>query len=188
MEIKINQDFWGFMNTLILLGSIYVIYEQLRIQSQSNVVQTLNSISDKWETEQMMQARNNICRNWLRINSDTSENMEIDSFSEFFSDRNAQKVTLYMEHIGLFYKIGAVTREDIWEIKSWEIENYYCIFQKYIEAERTMSNDKSFYTNFENLYKRMQAENKRRGTPFGPRTTKELKEFCLGEIDLKNSK
>jgi len=185
---KVKQDFWGFINILILFISIILIYEQLHIQSQSNVVQTLNSISEKWDSEQMMQARSNTCTNWIRIYSDSSKNVNKDSLFDFFADRNTQMVALYMEHIGLFYKIGAVTREDIWEIKSWEVENYYNIFKIFIEEERAKYNDKNFYRNFEHLYKAMQVENKRQGSPFDPPTIKELKEFCAGEIDLKNSK
>lgn len=64
----------------------------------------------------------------------------------------AAYIAEYMEELGVYVRIGAVSPTVMWESQSWYIEYYYAMCAKGIARERQHYHDDQLYVNFESLY------------------------------------
>lgn len=94
----------------------------------------------------------------------------------------AAYIAEYMEELGVYLKIGAVSPAVMWESQSWYIEHYYIMFAEGITQDRKHYHDDQLYVNFENLYKEMILISKKKGCPATSRGDEDLRKFVEDEM------
>jgi hypothetical protein len=172
-DVLKEEWFWAMMQFFIIAATLLLIYLQVKIQTAAHVVQALSTIDDRWNSETMLRARYSVCSAWL------NGNREFDGVAIY--------VASFMEDVGLFVHTGAIPATSVWETQSWFVEHYYCMFKGGIDDLRKSQKDNNFYTQFENLYKKMNAINRKNNSPAFIRDEEELKRFANGEIKLSKA-
>ena len=94
----------------------------------------------------MRWARFKVCSSYL------NGNFEFEGEPEYIAE--------FLEELGGYLKIKAVTRDAMWDAQSWNIEHYYCMFKLGIEASRLTFHDDNLYENTELLFLAMAEHSK----------------------------
>lgn len=167
MKIIIEGWFWSMMQFFAVFGTLLLIYFQVRTQTASHIISTINSINSRWDSEAMLRARYFYSQNWL-------------NGSRVF-DAIAENIAEFLEEIGTVVRIRAVPKKVIWETHSWYIEHYYPMFQSGVLEHRKKYNDKALYSEMEWLYHEIIKINKRKQLPTNMRSEEEMQTFFKGE-------
>ena len=147
-----------------------LIYIQVRIQTSSHVVQTLQSIHARWTEEPMRWARFKVCSRYLE--------------GEFAFEGEAEYIAEFLEELGGYIKINAVPCDVMWDAESWNIEHYYCMFKSGIEKCRLTFHDDKIYENTDALFHAMAAQSKRNGAAISQRGDEDLRRFAQYEVQV----
>lgn len=165
--------FWAMMQFFVIAATLILIYLQVKIQTAAHIVQTLSNIDTRWNSEIMLRARLKVCSDWIA------------------GEKKFGEVSIYiagfMEELGIYVRTGAVPSEFMWESQSWYVEHYYCMFKDGLEQLRELHKDINLYTQFEDLYKKMNEINRKNNSPAFFRREEELKRFANGEIELSKA-
>ena len=163
------------MAQFLLIGiSFFFIYRQVRLQSKAHIITAIDIIYNRWASEAMLRARHQVCQRWL-----DGEN-SFDSVAEYIAE--------YFEELGIYTKAKVLSKREMWDIQSWNIELYYSMFKEHIEALRIKYNDKTYYCEFERLAYLMSKESKKQGAPsYLPRPLEELREHSIREVQRANT-
>lgn len=153
--------------------TLFFIYRQVRTQTASNVVETLTVIHRRWSEESMQLARCKVCADYV------NNRFEFQGVAAYIAE--------YMEELGVYIRIKAVSPSIMWESQSWYIEHYYAMFAKGIERNRQHYHDEQLYLNFENLYNTMIRISKTKGLPAPNRGDEDLVRFAEDEIRQANA-
>ena len=170
MQLLMEEWFWAMTQTVAVILTLILIYKQIRIQTSSHVVQTLQTIHARWSEEPMRWARFKVCSSYL------------DDKFEFGGE--ADYIAEFLEELGGYIKIRAVTPDAMWDAQSWNIEHYYCMFKSGIERSRLTFHDEKLYENTESLFHAMAAHSKRRGTNSSQRGVEDLRRFAEYEVQV----
>ena len=161
--------FWTMMQFFVVVATLGMIYLQVRTQTASHVVSTINAITTRWDSVAITRARYFYCQKWLE------GHCEFDSTAEIIAER--------LEEIGIIVRLRAVPRKVIWETHSWYIEHYFQMFRPGIEEVRRRHNDNALYSESEWLYEEIMKINKRRRLLSGARRPDELNIFAESEFE-----
>jgi hypothetical protein len=157
------------MQVVAIFSTLGFIYIQVRLQTASHVVSTINIINNRWESEVALKARYMACESYLAGNR---EFKAVD-----------QKVAELLEEIGVIVHIKAVPKKIIWETHSWYIEHYYPMFEIGIQQYRKKYGDKHLYSEFEWLHLELKKVSRKKGLPEIERNGKEVEMFEEGELE-----
>jgi hypothetical protein len=170
MQFLMEDWFWAMTQAIGVILTLIVIYKQIRIQTSSHVVQTLQAIHTRWTEEPMRWARFKVCSSYL------------DGKFEFGGE--ADYIAEFLEELGGYIKINAVTRDAMWDAQSWNIEHYYCMFKSGIERSRLTFHDDNLYENTESLFRAMAEHSKQRGATSSQRGDEDLRRFAQYEVQV----
>ena len=160
---------WSIIRTFIVIASVFLVVRQFRLQRVSLMASTLDSLNNRWESQNMMQARRETCENF--------------GDGHCHLNRPEEAVCTFFEEIGLYVKKGVISSDAVWELYSYSIENYWRLLEPSVKSLRVDYNDKSYYERFEKLNTRM----KRYGQFYSWKKFRcyhqaiDLKAFCEGE-------
>jgi hypothetical protein len=149
--------FWQFVVVAITLGfiaaQVWIQTRQTKIQTMSHVVQSVCTIQERWHSEAMQRVRFDVCNRW---------NKDRKKFDEF--DGACEHIANFFEELGTFVKIGAIPKETMWDVQSWNIEYYWDMLKNGIEGNRKEC-EEDVYSDFENLFRVMREISDRKGAP-----------------------
>lgn len=165
-----QEWFWAMMQFFVIAATLILIYLQVKIQTSGHVVQTLTTIDNRWNSEPMLLARHKVCSDWL------SGKREFEGAYEHIAN--------FMEELGIYLQIKAISDQTLWELQSWFVEHYYCMFKDGIDQVRGHYHDANLYTQFERLNIRMNDLKSSNNSPAFKRNEVELKRFAEHEIQL----
>lgn len=158
---------WTAIQSIAVIITLLLIYAQIRKQSHSNVVQTLNLLSDKWDKKGLLVARARVTRAW--------------SEDTYAFDGDACEIASYFEQLGTYVGQGLVGANICWEIFSYQIEGYYSLFEEGIKRRQIDLKDPSAFQRFTWLYGRMTALSRKRNVPFSKMNNAQFNDFVSCE-------
>jgi hypothetical protein len=174
LGIFFTEWFWAMAQFLLVGISFYYIYKQLRLQSKAHIITAIDIIYNHWSSEVMLRARHQVCQRWL-----DGEN-NFDSVAEYIAE--------YFEELGIYMQAKVLSRKEMWDVQSWNIEYYYSMFKEHIETLRIKLNDPTTYREFERLAHQMSIESKKQGAPSHlPKPLEDIKEHSLREVQRANT-
>jgi hypothetical protein len=168
-----SEWFWAFLQFVVIALTLYLIYVQFRVQTASHVVQSLSTIHTRWNSESMLRVRHHVCSRWIAGHRDF--------------DGVAQYISEFMEELGNYLRIHAITDRDLWEAQSWYIEHYYLMFKKGIEQYRQTYNDKSLYSQFQSLFDCMCKDDLKQHFPHFSESEEGLMAFAKAELAVADA-
>jgi hypothetical protein len=142
-----SEWFWSFCQFIVVTFTLIFIAKQVKLQTQqteiatnSHVVQAFCTIQERWNSETMQRVRYEVCSQWKKGNH------------EF--DGACEHIANIFEEVGTFVKIKAIPEDVVWDIQSWNIEYYWCIFENGI-AKARKDYEEPVYCEFEGLFRKM---------------------------------
>lgn len=164
-----SEWFWAMLQFLAVAVSLWFIYWQIRLQAQANMLQALEALADKWNSEFLLECRHEACpdhpKSSLKIG-------------------NAEGTVLgFFEDLGLYYKRGVFDIEIVWERYSYFIEHYWSMYQPSITEFRADSKDASWFSSFEELFRAVDRFSKKKGATTGLKTKEQIAKFVRGELE-----
>ena len=148
-----SEWFWAFGQFVVVAITLFFIYKQVKIQTASHVVQSVCTIQERWHSEAMQRVRFDVCNRW---------NKSRENFDEF--DGACEHIANFFEELGTFVKIGAIPKETMWDVQSWNIEYYWGMLKNGIEGNRKEC-EEYVYSDFENLFRTMREISDGKGAP-----------------------
>lgn len=137
-----SEWFWGFVQCVVVAVTLFLIYLQFKTQTASHVVQSVLAIDERWNSEYLQSIRHEVCSEWK------GDNKKFDGACEVIAE--------FMEDLGTFLKIKAIPADVMWEVQSWNIENYWMMFQPgIVELRGELKEPKTLYSGFETLFDKM---------------------------------
>jgi hypothetical protein len=162
--------FWQFiavgLQFIVVAITLWFIAKQVKIQTDSHVVQSVCALQERWHSEYMQRVRLDVCTRWKKNNQDF--------------DGACEQIAEFIEELGMFLKIKAIPEDVMWDFQSWNIECYWAMFKDGIIKLRTDCKDDTLYEDFEKMFNVMSEINKREGV--NPKNTKDINEFIEREI------
>jgi hypothetical protein len=168
-----SEWFWAMAQFFAITISLGLIYRQIKIQSQANMLNTLESLADKWNSQFLLRQRHEACAAYPQ------ENLRIE---------NAEGDVLgFFEDLGLYYKRGVFDIEIIWERYSYFVEYYWAMYYSSIYKYRSETADNTWFRCFENLYNAIQNYSKKECGMSAPKTEEQISKFIRGELAVRSS-
>jgi hypothetical protein len=159
--------FTAALNGLALFGVAYTIY----LQNSAHVVTTLDIFHRRWNEIPMLRTRFRACQRILEAKDE--------KFSQ-----SMQHVAEFFEHMGTLVKLQAIDSNVIWQLYSWYIESYWEMFEEGILAARRKHKDETGFSEFEWLYRQMQAISKSKNVPSFEKSSDDILEFAQSDKKL----
>jgi hypothetical protein len=168
-----SEWLWAFMRFVVIALTLALIYRQVRVQTASHVVQSLSTIHTRWNSELILRARQHVCSRWVAGDRDF--------------DGVAQYLAEFLEELGVYLRIHAVSEPELWEVQSWYVEHYYCMFKSGIAQYRQTYKDETLYSEFQMLFDRMGEMDSKRGAPHSDRSEEEITVFAKVELAVADA-
>jgi hypothetical protein len=159
--------FWTMAQGIAVTLTLILIYRQLIAQRYANILSSVSSLDERWNSQEMRKARKSLCAKHGGKNRSLSQQ---DGF-----------VLDFFEQMGLYLKKGVFTPDLLWELYSYYIEHYWCIAAPFISEFRLSTEDKTWYSSFEGLYGAMRKESKRRHIACDGKTQEQIAQFIREE-------
>ncbi|CAG0986044.1 hypothetical protein MTYP_02020 [Methylophilaceae bacterium] len=163
-----SQWFWAMASFFAVAISLSLIYRQISLQRQANLLHTLGEMDKRWNSKEMVQARKQACNSYLadklRINADQGD------------------VLGFFEDVGVYLERKVFDSEAVWDKYSYYIEHYWAMYQPHINEFRAETKDNTWYEKFQVLHKEMQAYGSKKGVVINPKSQEEIRRFIRGEI------
>ena len=159
-----SEWFWSFCQFIVSFCQFIVVAltlifiakqvklqtKQTEIATNSFVVQAFCTIQERWNAETMQHVRYEVCNQWKKGNK------------EF--DGACEHIANFFEELGTFVKINAIPEDVVWDVQSWDIEYYWCIFEKGIAKAREYY-EEPVYCEFERLFHKMREMSDKKEVP-----------------------
>lgn len=142
--------------------------EQVKIQTASHVIQSVCTIQERWHAAAMQRVRLDVCSRWRKDQK---------KFDEF--DGACEHIANFFEELGTFAKIGAIPKETMWDVQSWNIEYYWGMLKNGIIGNRKEC-EELVYLDFEKLFRDMREISDAKGLP--PVNEASISKFVEREI------
>jgi len=162
--------FWSMCQFIIITITLIMVYNQLKSQRKSNMLQTLHKCDDKWDSTAMLKRRSIVASGYA--SSSLEMNEEVILVINFFED------------LGMYFKEGLISKSIIWNSYSYQIEHYWPLLKPRIDEFQAKNNDNSFGEQFKNLHKAMQKYSSSKKLPTLPLSNNQLVSFAKHEESL----
>jgi len=164
-----SQWFWAMASFFAIAISLSLIYRQIRLQRQANLLHTLGEMNKRWNSIEMLEARKHACNNYredkLRIRAEQG------LILDFFED------------VGVYLERKVFDVEVVWNKYSYYIEHYWPMYQPHINKFRTETKDNTWYEKFQALNKEMTKFSSKKGTTVNSKSQDEIEKFIRGETE-----
>jgi hypothetical protein len=168
-----SEWFWAFLQFVVVALTLGVITyqvwsqtQQAKIQAAASTAGTMSLMQEKWNADTMQRMRLKICTDWK------NNKKNFDGVCEFVAE--------FFEELATFVKIGAISKEVMWDVQSWNVECYWFMFADDIYRLRAEYKDESFYSGFEQLFDDIAQINKKLGVPM--KCDNDVNDFINREI------
>lgn len=161
--------FWSMAQFFAIAVSLVFIYRQVRAQRQANLLQTLGSLDNRWNSADMVASRKKACENYL------SDQLRI--------KREQSDVIGFFEDMGVYLEKKVFDAESLWDKYSYYVEYYWAMYQPHIVEFRAETKDPTWYEKFEMLKNRMEEVSKKKGLKTVGKTQEEIRKFIATEKD-----
>lgn len=161
--------FWSMAQFFAIALSLIFIYRQVRAQRQANLLQTLDSLDNRWNSAEMLASRKKVCENYL------SDRLRI--------KREQGDVIGFFEDMGVYLERKVFDAESLWDKYSYYVEYYWAMYQPHIMEFRAETRDPTWYEKFEKLKDRMEKVSKKKGLSTVGKTQEEISKFINSEKD-----
>lgn len=165
-----GEWFWAMCQFLVVSITLLLILRQLRLQNDSHLTTAFASFESRWNSRMMLQARRLVCERY----APNATNVE----------QALAQVAYFFEELGVYCKRRILDEEVLWEIYSFQIENYWVMGKNGISCFRKEFGDQTFFRNYESLYFRMREINVKKGAPADERTSQDLADFIFHELQI----
>lgn len=162
-----SQWFWGMVQFFAVAISLTLIYRQIKLHRQGNLLQAIAGIDQKWGSEKFINYRVMIC-----------ERYDLDSLK---IDKVESEVLGFFEDLGIYLKRGVFDKNLLWDKYSYFIEYYWIMYEKHILEFRAQDDDSTWFDQFEYLNSQMKKFSEKKNVKYGVRTKKEIETFIEGE-------
>jgi hypothetical protein len=143
-----SQTFWtAFWTALGSVGTIvtlYFVYKQLAASRNVAAYEFLRREDDRFSSKEMLRDRSKLVMVLLLRPTDFEE---IDIY--------ADNILSYFEDLGLILRKGLAPQYFVWTMNCYYVLNYWIALTQYIEWARKDKDDRTYYSEFEYLYKKM---------------------------------
>ena len=161
--------FWAMAQFFAITVSLVFIYHQVKAQNQANLLQTLASLDNRWNSADMLASRKKACENYL------TDKLKI--------NRAQSDVIGFFEDMGVYFERGIFDAESLWDKYSYYVEFYWAMYQPHIQEFRAETKDPTWYEKFELLKKKMEEFSKKKGLNIIGKTQEDIKKFIATEQD-----
>lgn len=165
MEI---QSILSIVELILIAGSVYFLWMQLKILNNDNSLKRINELEDYWGSVKCLEARQQICSN--------PENNSIGKYE--------YQILGFFEKMGLYYSKRILDRDSIWDLFGEDILYYFSILESNILELRNKRGDETYYDKFEELNDLMKKEYKKRIKKTFTLSSQTKQEFLDYECDL----
>jgi hypothetical protein len=160
--------FWVMAQFFVILISLLFIYRQIKVQSLANMLRSLESMNKRWNSDEVVIGRQLISQKY------GTDDKSINRYEEL--------VLSFFEELALYVKTGVFDLPTVWELYSYNIEHYCPLTEPLIKEFRSSTNDQTYFSNFEYLYKRIIEHSKKQGAKGEIKSGVDLKKFTQGEL------
>jgi len=162
-----SEWLWTMMQFIAIVFGFIFIYEQIRLQAQANMLVALQAMSEKWVSEFMLQSRAHACAEYKR------QKLEIGSA--------VGTVIGFFEDLGMYRTKGIFDLGIVWEQYSYFVEHYWSMYREAIVKFRQDTEDNSWYSHFETLFKEFQDYSAKKNAPTGIKNKAQIDAFITFE-------
>lgn len=161
---------WSMLQFIVIFFSLIFIWWQVRIQRFSNMLNIINSLYERWHSNDILSARKEVCSNYKKSILKINQRDEL--------------VLHFFEEIGIYLKKRIINLSIIWEFYSYYIEYYWPILKPKITNMREEKKDKTWYENFEYLFNKICRYSKRKKLKVTTKTKDEIEGFISSELEF----
>lgn len=165
-----SEWFWALLQFAVVAATLLLIYRQIRVQTASHVVATLNGINARWNADAMLRARHACCSQWL------AGHREFDPVADFLGE--------FMEELGTYFRLRALPVDILWGAQSWYIENYYSMLRDGMQQHRDEYKDDTLHSEFQALFNAMSTYSKSQGASASEKSDDDLRKFAESEVKV----
>lgn len=160
--------FWAMASFFAVAISLSLIYRQIRLQRQANLLHTLGEMDKRWNSNEMLEARRQACSNYLsdrlRINSEQGQ------------------ILGFFEDIGVYLERKIFDKEAVWDKYSYYIEHYWAMYQPHINEFRAETKDNTWFEKFQTLHEAMEGFSMKKDVSVTPKSQEKIQKFIRGEM------
>lgn len=161
--------FWTMVQAIIVGITLLFIYSQVRIQRYTNMLTTLNSLIERWNSEIITKARIITCQQYL-------------ANQKKVEDINIVRVLNFFEELGLYYKKKVFDTDVLWSMFALQVENYWSVLSPMIHEYRAEEKDKTYYEDFEYMKNEFEKYSRKRGLNIVDKTGDQIREYAEKQI------
>lgn len=161
--------FWTLIQSLAIIISLIFIYRQIRLQRIANMLHSFETLDQKWESIEMLNARKEACSKYLKSDKSITRTDEL--------------VLGFFEDLGLYSEKRIFDLEIVWGKYSQNIVYYWSILESGVSDLRESTNDLTWYEDFQTLCKKISMHSRKRGITNRKKTKMDLTEFAKTEIE-----
>ncbi|MCO7201886.1 hypothetical protein [Pseudoalteromonas sp. OANN1] len=167
---KDSSWFWSMCQFFVITITLIMVYQQVRIQRKSNMLQTLHKCDEKWGGNILLKCRSHASQDYIKgcLNLHEEEVILINFF----------------EDLGLYVHEGILSKNIVWDSYSYYIERYWPLLEPAITERHASNGDESIGEKFKSLHEKMQKYSKKKKAPSGPFKKEELVSFAKHEQNL----
>jgi hypothetical protein len=163
-----SEWFWAMASFLAIAISLGLIYRQISLQRQANLLHVLGEMDKRWNSKEMLKARRQACEYFL------SNELKINS---------AQGDVLgFFEDIGVYLERKVFDTEAVWDKYSYYIDYYWAMYQSHIKEFRTETNDNTWYEKFQRLHEKIERFSQKKGVSVSQKSKEDIEKFIRGEL------
>ena len=164
-----SQWFWAMVQAVGVIFTLWFIVRQLKLQRLGNVLTSLTALSTRWESEEMVQARKNVCKAHLD--------------DKDCGIKSTIAIAGFFEEVGLYVQKSIIDADVVWELYGEYVEHYWPILLQRMKEAQTW--DESGYRCFRELHQRCVRLSAKTDPKTEERSQEDLKVFAESELKLK---
>jgi len=162
-----SEWLWVMCQFFAIAISLSLIYRQMRIQHRANMLHTLSALDQRWNSQDMLAHRKDVCG---KCEGD-----------QLWISKQGGIVLGFFEDIGVYLERRVLDRDAVWDKYSYYVEYYWGMYEPHIKEFRVHISDPTVYEKFEMLFKAMTEFSKKKGIAVAGKTRDEIQRFCRGE-------
>lgn len=144
-----NEWVWNLVQAVLVVVGFYLVIRQLRLARDQNSITHLNYFREVWNSEPLLRARLAVVENTVR------EEADFEGYEDVLAT--------FMADLGAAIGIGQANTEHVWSYYSYYIDGYWLLLSPKITRYREKISDKTYFEEFEALYKLSAKVSRRHG-------------------------
>jgi len=139
-----SANFWVGLGALGTIFTLFFIYQQIAGARNVSAYQFLRELDDRFRSPEMRRRRSGLAKVLLT----NPENYEL-------VGQHGEEICGYFEDLGLLLRKGIAPKYLIWSMFDYRILRYWQLLSPYIRNYRVQKQDRTYYNDFEYLWKRI---------------------------------